>query len=73
MRFRSKKLREKDRMDYAAFLFPSLSLSFSTQAIPPYLDDLADVGAWLLQELELLAEEADCFVLVGLQGGRKKR
>ena len=45
----------------------------STQAIPPYLDDLADVGAWLLQELELLAEEADCFVLVGLQGGRKKR
>jgi len=62
------------KIEWITLLFSfHLSLSFSTQAIPPYLDDLADVGAWLLQELELLAEEADCFVLVGLQGGRKKR
>ena len=32
----------------------------------PYLDDLADVGAGFLQELELLAEEADCLFVCWL-------
>ena len=62
---------EKDGMDWNS-LFSPTPCSPKT-IIPLYLDDLADVGAWLLQELELLAEEADCFVLVGDKEERGKR